>query len=264
MKKAKPSGSLCTEKTIVGSATVLFFLILWQLNSSARLIDPQYISSPSQVLMAGIETIRSRAFFLHWSVSLAEFLVGMIFAVLFGVILGCVIGRFKTASDLLDPAIMALYSMPRVTIIPLIVIWFGIGMISKEVVVFLGAVFPILINAAAGIKQVDPGIIRAAKSFGASESEIFSKVLLPGAFPYIIAGIRLGIGRGLIGFIIAEMYAATKGVGYALMDAGEVMKTDELLFYAATVILFGYALIFLFGRIEVRYTKHLADMRSLQ
>jgi len=248
----------------VGSAAILFFLILWQLNSSVRLVDPLYISSPLQVLLAGMETIRSRTFFLHWGVSLAEFFAGMIFAVLFGVILGCVIGRFRTASDLLDPTIMALYSMPRVTIIPLMVIWFGIGMISKEVVVFLGALFPILINSAAGIKQVDPVILRAAKSFGASESEIFAKVLLPGAFPFIIAGIRLGIGRGVISFIIAEMYAATKGVGYALMNAGEVLKTDELIFYAISVILFGYSLIVLFDRLEARHSKHLQGTRVFQ
>ncbi len=249
------------EKTVVGSAVILFLFVLWQVNSSLKLIDPLYVSSPAKVVLAGIQAVLSGAFILHWSVSLVEFFSGMILAMLFGVTLGCLIGRFPTLSHLLDPSIMALYSMPRVTIIPLIVIWFGIEMSSKAVVVFLGALFPILINAAAGIKQVDPAIIRAAKSFGASESEIFSKVLLPGAIPFIIAGIRLGIGRGVIGFVIAEMYAATRGVGYALMNAGEVMRTDDLLFYAISVIVFGYSLVVLFDRFEARRTKHLRGTR---
>lgn len=256
--------SFFSERTLVGGGTLLVLLLLWQLNASFLWIDPLFVSSPARVLRAGFKVIWSGEFFRNWEVSLAEFLAGMVFAVACGVISGCAIGRYQMLSDLFDPAIMALYSLPRVTIIPLAVIWFGIGMLSKEVLVFLGAVFPILINTAAGIKQVDLGIIRAAKSFGASESEIFSKVLLPGTLPFIMAGINQGIGRGLLGFIIAEMYAATRGVGYALMNAGEVIDTDALLFYAASVILFGYGLVFLFGKIEARYTKHVADIRSLQ
>lgn len=264
MTAGKRTAGVFSAKTVVGTATVLFLLALWQINSAVRLVDPLFVSTPWQVLQAGIAVIRSGAFFRNWSASLIEFLVGTTLAVIFGVLLGCAIGRFRILSHLFDPMIMALYAMPRVTIIPLIVIWFGIGMSSKEVVVFLGAVFPVLINAAAGIKQVDPALVRAAKSFGASEAKVFSRVLLPGAFPFIVSGIRLGIGRGVIGFVIAEMYAATRGVGYALMNAGEVLQTNELLFYAFSVIIFGYGIILLFDLLEAHRMRHLEEKRIFQ
>ena len=223
------------ERWLIGAATIVLFLVVWEVAGRKNWIDQTFISRPSLVVRAAIQMLTSPDFYGHLSVSAIEFFVGFAAALLVGVGFGLFIGWYKNLEYSFEPFIMALYSTPRDALIPLIIIWLGIGLYSKMAVVFLGAVFPILVNTVAGIQNVDPVLIRAAKSFGAKERAIFRKVVLPASLPYMIAGIRLGVGRGLIGFVIGEMYVAEKGIGFLIMRAGSVLKTDDLLFLVSII-----------------------------
>lgn len=227
------------ERLLIGVLTIIIFLSVWEYAGQKNIVDKTFISSPSLVVVSAIELITSRSFYGHLYVSSIEFWVGFSLAVIIGVGFGLLIGRYRNIEYSFEPLIMALYSTPRDALIPLIIIWLGIGIYSKMAVVFLGAVFPIIVNTGAGIENVDPVLIRAAKSFGANEREIFTKVMLPASLPYIIAGLRLGVGRGLIGFVIGEMYVAEGGIGFLIMRAGSVLKTDELLFLVSIIAAFG-------------------------
>ena len=227
------------ERWLIGAATIFLFLVLWEVAGQRNWVDPTFISRPSLVVRAAIHMIASRDFYGHLYVSAIEFFTGFAAALIVGAGFGLFIGWYKNLEYSFEPFVMALYSTPRDALIPLLIIWLGIGLYSKVAVVFLGAVFPIIVNTVAGIQNVDPVLIRAAMSFGAKEGAIFRKVVLPASLPYMIAGIRLGVGRGLIGFVIGEMYVAEKGIGFLIMRAGSVLKTDDLLFLVSIIAAFG-------------------------
>ncbi|HHT9133012.1 MAG TPA: ABC transporter permease, partial [Candidatus Tripitaka californicus] len=170
--------------------------------------------------------------------SLTEFFLGMALGALVGIPLGLLVGYNRLASELLDPLLMAFNATPRVALVPLIVVWFGVGIWAKAIVAFAGAFFPIAVTLAAGLKSVDPSWLRAARSFGCTEGQIFRHILLPGSVPYLMAGLRLGIGRAVIGVIIAEMFAATKGIGQLMAFSSAAVKTNELLFQTLLVSMF--------------------------
>jgi ABC-type nitrate/sulfonate/bicarbonate transport system permease component len=131
--------------------------------------------------------------------------------------------------------------MPRIALLPLLVIWFGVGLESKAAVAFLGAIFPIVVNTAAGVQQVDPLWLRAARAFGANSLQLNALVILPGALPGIMAGLRLGVGRALVGVIVGEMYVSIAGVGQLMMLYGNAGRVAELFAVAGLVALFGLA-----------------------
>jgi NitT/TauT family transport system permease protein len=133
------------------------------------------------------------------------------------------------------PWVSAIYSTPIVALSPLLILWFGLGLASKVVVVFVVAVFPVLVNTQAGIESADEGLIETARAFGARRTQIFTKVLLPASVPFIVAGLRLGVGRGLVGVVVAELFGATSGLGYMITVASQVFDMGGL--FAAVVIL---------------------------
>jgi NitT/TauT family transport system permease protein len=222
-----------------GIGSVFILLFVWELASRVGWIDAAYFSAPSKVIVTAIIELINPEFYLHLSISLTELIIGYSMAVVVGIVFGLLMGHFRTLSSLFDPLLMALYATPRVALVPLFVVWFGLGIWSKVFVVFMGAVFPILINTMTGIRQVDPLLLRAGRSFGATKSQLFVKVLLPGSLPAMIAGLRLGWARGIIGLIIGEMYVSTAGLGQRLVLAGSAMRTDLMFFLIVFVALIG-------------------------
>jgi NitT/TauT family transport system permease protein len=156
--------------------------------------------------------------------------VGYVAAVLLGVPLGLVGGWYRRLNYFFDPWLNFMNSLPRVALLPLIVLWVGIGIWSKIVVVFLGAFFMIMMNTLYGVRTVDRHLLDVASSFGASQRRLFITVVLPGSLPFILAGLRLGIGRAVIGVIVGELYAANAGLGYMIVVAGQTLQTSRLLF----------------------------------
>lgn len=224
---------LANERLIIGGGTLFGVLLLWELIARLALIDPLFISAPSLVARAGFTLFAEGEISTHLKVSGTEFLLGYGLAALIGVPLGLATGWYRRLSFMLGPFVDTLNAVPRITLMPLIVIWCGIGIWSKVVVVFLGAVLPILIAAHAGVKTNEARFIRVARSFGASELKIFSSIILPGTVPFIFTGLKYGAGRALLGVVVGELYAATAGLGHLIGMAGNTFQTDVMFFGVA-------------------------------
>jgi len=243
------------QRTWIGGLSVIVFLMLWELAMPLGWIKVADISQPSLVIKSFLELAATGEIFEPLVISLKEFILGFILAIIIGIPLGIVLGRYRTPSLLLDPLLMAFYTMPRMAMMPLLVVWFGVGLGATIAVVFLGAVFPILINTSVGIREIDPIWIRAVRSFGGKEWDIFKKVLLPGTVPPMMTGIRLGVGRGLLGMVVSEMYASTEGIGGQIALYGNSFRTTELIVLIAVVSLLGFIMVDLMRRLEERIRK---------
>jgi len=164
----------------------------------------------------------------HILVSLNEFFVGFALAAVLGILLGIIIASSDAAKDFIDPWVSAVYATPTVALAPLFIFMFGIDAPSKMAVVFLLAIFPIVINTATGMRSTDQVYIEAARSFSASRAQIFTKVLIPSALPFIVAGLRLGIGRGLVGVVVGEFIGARAGLGYLIFRSSQAFQIDAM------------------------------------
>lgn len=243
------------SRLLIGTMSVVTFLVLWELAARWNLVNAYYASRPSLVFKTGVEIFSEGNFSAHAYVSLIEFSVGFIMALVVGIPLGMIMGSFRKIRYLLDPPIIALYTTPRLALLPILVLWLGIGMESKFAVVFIGAVIPIIVNTIAGIREADFFLIQAARSFCANQMDIFTKVLLPGSLPAVMSGIRLGLGRAVLGVVVGEMYVSTKGIGYQIMQYGAAVRINHLIFYVILVSFFGFTTTALVRSIENRLRR---------
>ncbi len=194
------------EKTIFGTSAVIIFLIIWELVGNIyQLINPMFISAPSLIFKAGIELFRSGEIWNDLYVSGVEFVWGFALSIVVGIPFGIATGWYKRLAYIFDPFINALNATPRVALLPLVIIWLGIGILSKIGIIFIGAVFPFIINARDGVKTTPVTLIDAAKSFGASQWRIFTSVVLPSSVPFILTGLRLAVGRALVGVFVGYL-----------------------------------------------------------
>jgi NitT/TauT family transport system permease protein len=247
------------QRKVVSSLSVLIFLLIWEFAPRLGMIDPVLTSQPSRIFFVSFEIIANDNLLRHVYVSLVEFSFGFGFAVLFGVPFGFLLGASRRLSYFIDPPMMAVYATPRLTLLPIITLWLGIGMESKIVVVFIGSAIPIIINSVAGIRGVDGSLTRLAHSFCAMRRDIFLKILLPGSLPAVMMGLRLGLGRGVLGVVVAEMFVAQEGVGYQIVLYGSAFRVDHLLFYTLLVSFFGFAATTLIRKIEERLDRWRSD-----
>jgi len=224
----------------VSIVAVLVVLAVWEIAPRVGAIDPAYTSQPSKVIAAGIQIVRSGGLLEDISVSLAEFAAGFALAIIVGVPLGLLLGTFRVLRYLLDPPIMAIYATPHLALLPILVVWLGIGMQSKIAVVFVGGVIPIVVNSIAGVREVESSWIAAARSLCAREWDVFAKVILPASLPAVVLGIRLGLSRAVLGVVVAEMFQSQAGIGNRIMRYGSEFRTDYLLFYVLLVSVFSF------------------------
>jgi NitT/TauT family transport system permease protein len=170
--------------------------------------------------------------------------------VLIRIPLGILAGWYRPLEAILDPFIAIFNATPGVALMPLIIIWFGIGEPSKVAVIFLGAIFAILLSTITGVKNLDATLITAARSFGASSFQIFRTVALPGTVPFMLSGIRLGLGHALIGIVVGELYGASGGIGYLIAVAGMTFQTDKVLVGVVIIAICGMVLSTVSRRVE--------------
>jgi len=203
-----------------------FILIIWQL--VGPLVNPIFFSYPSKIALAFYELTFVTGELQHYMVeSLLILFYGLGIAILVGVPLAILMARFKPVDWALDLPVNAMYATPMVALVPLLVLWFGIYMEAKVIVVFLFCVFPILINTYQGVRECDKNMLEVARSFRSNEWRMWQDVLFPFALPYIAAGIRLSIGRGLVGVVIAEFYTTISGLGYMITRYAHIFDMDK-------------------------------------
>jgi sulfonate transport system permease protein len=219
---------------------VVVILIIWEI--TAPFISPIFFTSPSKIAVAFYETTLSGELPYFLLQSLEVMVYGLISAIVVGIPLGVAMARIRWLDWALDLPINALYATPLVAVVPLLVLWFGIYLKAKIIVVFLFAVFPILINTYQGVRECDKGMIEVAQSFRSSEWGMWRDVLLPFAVPYIIAGLRLAIGRGLIGMIIAEFYTTISGLGFMITKYANVFAMDKTFVPVIVLMVLGVSL----------------------
>ncbi len=222
---------------ITRSASVLLLLSAWEAFARSGSVNPLFLSSPSQVFARLVDLFRTGTIWPHLTISVQEMALGSALAILVGVPLGLAMGRVTLVRHALEPIIMAKYSSPIVAFLPLLVIWMGIGLWSKVTLIFLSAVFVLIINTEAAVGTVDRRLVETARAFTANEWQVLTKVVLPSALPFILAGLRLASGRVLLGMAVAEMFASTAGLGHLIFEGAAMY--DTTLVFAGVALLAG-------------------------
>jgi NitT/TauT family transport system permease protein len=244
------------ERKILGTIAVAIFLTIWELvGNTFQLINPMFMSAPSLVFKAAIQLFTSGEIWNDLYVSGIEFAWGYVLSIVVAIPFGIAIGWYKRFAYVCDPFVNAMNATPRVALLPLVIIWLGIGILSKVGIIFLGAVFPLLINTRDGVKTTPANLLTAARSFGASEWQIFKSVVLPSTVPFILTGLRLAVGRALIGVMVGELYAATAGIGFMITVAGATFQTDKVFVGVLIFAITGMIMTDIIDRWEHRFDK---------
>jgi ABC-type nitrate/sulfonate/bicarbonate transport system permease component len=257
------------ERAILGSAMVLLALLAWEglergwwadalhplLGESAERLQLEriFISSPTLVASAAF-----RMFFVTGEIwrdiawSSLGYGLGLVLAIAIGIPLGLAAGWYRRFSYAIDPFLTALNATPQVAFLPLIVVWVGTGLGARVLIIVLLAVLPIAINARAAVRTTDPRLIKVAASFGAGDFRLFRTIILPSAVPFLLAALRLAIGRGMIGVVVGEIYGSAAGIGAMISQAGSRFQTDKVFVGVLTIVAAGMILIEIVQRIERR------------
>jgi NitT/TauT family transport system permease protein len=242
-----------------GFLSVLGGLLLWELVSRYLVANALFLAAPSQIFAAIAALAKSGELWRHLSVSAIEFALGYVIASILGVVIGFAMAESATMKRVLQPWISGLYATPTIALAPLFILWLGIGIWSKVLVVIFLVLFPVTINTEAGLRTTSERLIEMLRSFGATPRQIFFKVSLPSAVPFILAGLKLGIGRGLIGVVVAELFGSRAGLGRLIAQSADAFNMPEL--FAGVVVLAaaGIALTAGFGWLENRLVPWTKD-----
>ena len=243
------------ESLILGGGAVIVTMAVWQAFWSAGKISPLFFSGPSAIVQRFWEELMHGRLRADMRYSGLNFVLGFAMALVVGVVLGIVIGWYRKVEMVSNPFVNSLYAIPRVAMIPLIIIWFGIGIWSKVFIVFMTAVFPILINTIGGIRATDPDLLRAARAFCASDWQIFKTLAVPGAVPFILTGIRQGVALGLIGVVVGEMFGGSEGIGFMVAYGSQTFDTAQLFVGVMVIAFAGILLTWLTERLESHFSR---------
>jgi ABC-type nitrate/sulfonate/bicarbonate transport system permease component len=238
------------RRGLLGAAAVLAFFAGWELLLTYFVpLNPFFFTKPSLIAGAARDMMASGTLWHDLSVSGRAFGLGLAAAVVVGIALGLVMGWQRRTEYALDPILTALYASPLVALAPLLILVFGVGLAGKAALVFLLAVFPFVFNTFAGVKSTDRLLINVVRAFGGRERDLYFKVILPTVLPYVVAGARIAIGRGLVGIIVGEFYAASEGLGFAISRFGDTYRLPEM--FAGIMVLMIVAVVLTEGMRKV-------------
>jgi NitT/TauT family transport system permease protein len=207
-------------------ASVTTFLLIWEVAGSH--IDPILFTTPSAIAKAAVEMIASGELWAYFWPSLKVLMVGFSFAVVFGIVTGLMLARFWVIDVAFSVYITFLYSIPSVALVPLIVLWAGYEDTAKIIILFMFAFFPMVINTYQGVKAVDPKLIEVGKAFRCSEWQLWKNIVIPASLPFIVTGLRLSLGRALIGMVLADLYTALSGIGYLISRTAATYQVNRM------------------------------------
>ena len=231
---------ILTSPNAIRTASVAVFFVIWEYYG--RRMDPIFMAPPSAIFEAGWTLIRSGALEKALMQTLWPFAVGMALTVVVGILLGIVMAQWRILEYVLDPFINALYAIPRIALIPLIILWAGLEFVGKVTILVSVAIFPITVNTFSGIRDVRGAMLEIGRAYGATEWQIFWKIVLPAAVPFIMAGIRLAVGLAIIGIIVAEFFTAISGLGGMIVEYANVFATAKLFVPIIVIALVGVVL----------------------
>jgi NitT/TauT family transport system permease protein len=242
-----------------GLLSVLGGLLLWELVSRVIVANALFLAAPSQIFGAIVGLARTGELWRHMWISAVEFALGYVIASMLGVIVGFAMAESPVMKRVLQPWISGLYATPTIALAPLFILWLGIGIWSKVLVVIFLVLFPVTINTEAGLRTTSERLIEMLRSFGASPRQIFFKVSLPSALPFILAGLKLGIGRGLIGVVVAELFGSRAGLGRLIAQSADAFNMPELFAGVIVLAVAGITLTAGFGWLEKRLVPWTKD-----
>jgi ABC-type nitrate/sulfonate/bicarbonate transport system permease component len=232
------------EPTALGTGSIVLLLLVWQLVPDfvpLKAGTKLFFTVPSQIAGTLWQMFASGSVWAPLGVSAEAFAIGLALAIVAGLPLGILLGRSNTLSAMFDPFITAFNATPRLVFLPLLMLWFGIGLWSKVAVVFLGALFPLLINTYEGVRNADKLLINVVRSFGAKEWDIARLVVVPNALPFIVVGLRLAIGRAVLGVVVSEFFGSQEGLGVVMVRAASAFQVNVvfagLIIFAALSLL---------------------------
>ena len=257
----RPSRIRLYEPLVIGTLSVVLALTVWQLVANARIWSVLFLPGPWDVAQAFVQLFQSDDIWLDIATSGEELAIGYGMAIVIGLLIGLLMGWYTRFQYALDPFVNFFYSTPRIVFIPIFILWLGIDMQPKIAVIFLGAVFPIIINTMAGVRNTEAALLRVARSFGASDALTFRRVVLPGSVPFILTGFRLGIGHALTGLVVAEYIAAKHGVGQLIAIAGQTFQTPKMFAGVVLIACTGMLLTTILHRIENRFQSWRPQIR---
>ena len=245
--------SIYDHPNLIRTASVLCFLAAWEVYG--RRTDPLLLTYPTAVFWAAVHLIRTGELLRQALVSLATLGVGFGVSVVLGVGLGLLMGRSRVAEAVLNPHLNALYATPQVALTPLLMMWLGLGFAVKVVIIFLFAFFPILINTTSGVKNISASLVEVGRAYLASERQNLLKIVFPAALPFIMAGVRLAVGRALVGMVVAELFTAITGLGAMLTLYGNLFETAKMFVVIVVFGLLGVGLIRATQALESRLAR---------
>lgn len=217
------------RRLILGIISLIGFVALWEFSLTYVIeYNPFFFTKPSEIAAASKELLLGGRLWRDLAISSRAFLWGFSAAVIVGIPIGAVMGWRRRVEYTLDPFFTALYASPLVALAPLVILVFGVGLTGKAVLVFLLSVFPFIFNTYTGVKSTDQLLINVVRSFGGKERHLYFNVILPSTLPYIVAGTRYAIGRGIVGVIVGEFYAASEGIGFAIAHFGDTYRLADM------------------------------------
>jgi ABC-type nitrate/sulfonate/bicarbonate transport system permease component len=254
--------SIYDYPNLIRAASVLGFLSAWEIYG--RRTDPLLLTYPTAVLSAALQLVGTGELPRQLMASLLTLGVGFVLSVVLGVGFGLVMGRSRIAEAALDPHMNALYATPQVALIPLLMMWFGLGFTIKAVIIFLFAFFPILINTASGVRNVGASMVEVGRAYMASHRQVLLKIIFPAALPFIMAGVRIAVGRAIVGMVVAELFTAITGLGAMLTLYGNLFETAKMFVVIIVFGLLGVALIRATQALENRMGRWKETERAVQ
>ena len=231
-------------------AAIAGLVVAWEALARLGWVPVLFLPSPLGVLREGADMIASGELAKHIAASLERLVLGFAIGGALGVVVGIAVGFFAVAEAIGAPIIAATFPIPKIALLPLLILWLGIGEPSKVAVIALGVFFPMAINTFTGVRQADPLLVRAAVAFGARRWSVIRKIILPSALPMIFAGLRLGAGTALLLLVAAEMIAVESGIGFLVLHAGNIMATTKLMVGIVVLSLLGILSHWGLGRLE--------------
>ena len=230
------------RKVLLGFLAVAMFIAAWQAAFLFVPFNKLFISKPDLIWNALVDLVVSGDLLRDLAVSAAPFLYGFGAAVIVGVPLGVVMGWRAPVRYTLDPIMTIFYASPLVALAPLVIVFFGVGVSGKAIIIFVLSVFPFIFNAQAGVRAIDPLLINVVRSLGGKELDLYFKVIVPSVLPYVVAGARIAVGRALIGVLVGEFFAASEGIGYAIARFGDLFALDKMFACIIVIMVIAVAL----------------------